>query len=544
MLNMKGMVVAPHSLAVEEGVKVLRRGGNAVDAAVTAAFVQCVVGVGMCGIAGFGSMHVYKADSGEDKILDFHGKAGSKATPDIWEDLLLRENRSGYGYTLKGAVNDMGYQSIAASGTVRAFHEALTRYGTIKWKESIDPAIRYAAKGYPVSGEQAILWGVGGPSIGIAIKDKFKATPAAEEIFLKDGEPYNMGEVLVQKDLGQTLREVAGEGAEVFYTGEIGERIARDLEEHGSLVTGDDWESFEVTMSEPLQTDYRGYTISSSPAPGGGITLIEILNILEGYDLSRYEWRGLGPDAPEHMHLVAMALKAAQADRARFIGDPAFVDVPTEKLASKEHAAEWRERIDAGERIIIPRRAPKEDTSTTHISVVDGRGNAVSLTHSLSSISGVVTPGLGFLYNSCMNCFNPTPGHPNSIAPGKSRITGLSPTLVFEDGEVMMVIGAPGGNMIIGGVAQGIINILDHKMSPVEAVYAPRIGCQWLDTVDVSSRIPSYLCDELSKRGHKVVKIPFDYLPFPLVQAIMVDRESGKVYGGSDPRGGGVALSE
>lgn len=541
---MKGMVVAPHSPAVEEGVKVLRRGGNAVDAAVTAAFVQCVVGVGMCGIAGFGSMHVYMADSGEDKILDFHGKAGSKATPDMWEDLLLHENRSGYGYTLKGAGNDTGYQSITASGTVRAFHEALTRYGTIRWEESIKPAIRYAEEGYRVPGEQAVLWRIGGPAFGISIKDKFGATPAAEAIFLRDGEPYNMGELLVQRDLGRTLRRIAREGPEVFYTGEIGERIARDLEENGSLVTKEDWESYEIATSEPLRTDYRGYTISSSPAPGGGITLIEILNILEGYDLGRYDWRGLGPDAIDYFHLVAMALKAAQSDRARLVGDPAFVDVPTERLTSKEHAAEWRERIDAGERIVVPRRAPREEASTTHISVIDREGNAVSLTHSLASISGVVTPGLGFLYNSCMNCFDPIPGHPNSIAPGKSRITGLSPTIVFEEGEPLIVIGAPGGNSIQVGVAQGIINILDHGMSPVEAVYAPRIDCQWFDTVDVSSRVPSYICEGLSKRGHKVVRAPLDYRPFPLVQAILVDRERGKVYGGSDPRGGGVALSE
>jgi len=502
ILKMKGMVVAPHSLAVEEGAKVLRNGGNAIDAAITTAFVQGVVGVGMCGIAGFGSMNIFMADSGENKILDFHGKAGSKTTPDMWEDLFITENRGGYGFTLKGAVNDIGYQSITASGTLKTFYTAMDRYGTMKWEEVIVPAIDYAEKGYPVSGEQAILWKFRLPLFGISMIDKFKATPAAKKIFLTDGELYNVGDTLIQRDLGQTLRTIAKDGPEVFYTGKIGEKIVKDLEEHNSHITKEDWEQYEVTISDPLKTDYRGHTISSSPAPGAGITLLEIFNILEGYDLTQYDWVKLNPDAIEHLHLVAMTFKAAQADRVQYVGDPAFVNVPTDMLISKRHAAKWRDRIDAGETITIPRMAPNEEISTTHVSVIDNKGNAVSLTHSLSSISGVVTPGLGFLYNSCMNCFNPIPGHPNSIAPGKSRITGMSPTIVIdEDGDLIIVIGAPGGNKITGGVAQGIINILDHKMSPVEAVYAPRIDCQWFDTVDVSSWIPAFYAMNYRKEG-------------------------------------------
>ncbi|UCH02118.1 MAG: gamma-glutamyltransferase [Candidatus Bathyarchaeota archaeon] len=536
---MKGMVVAPHSIAVEEGVKILRRGGNAVDAALTTAFVQCVVGVRNCGIAGFGSLHVYIADSGEEKIIDFHGKAGSKAKPDIWEDIFIMENRSGYGITLKGNVNDRGYQSIAVSGTIKAFHEAMLRYGTMNWKELIEPAIPYAKKGYPVSGEQAIQWMFRGPR-----EMKFNLTKAAEEIYLKEGNLYSAGEILVQKDLGLTLDKIATHGPDVFYSGEIGEKIAQDLEEHNSLITIQDWKTPKVVISQPLTTEYRGYTISSNPAPGGGITLIEIFNILEGYPLNQYDWSGLGSSAIDHMHLVVSAFKAAQQDRVNFVGDPAFIDVPTKKLISKKHASKWRERINAGERISIPRRQGNEEASTTHISVVDSKGNSVSLTHSLSSGSGVVTPGLGFMYNSCMNCFDPIPGHPNSIAPGKSRITGIAPTLVFKDGELTIVIGAPGGNRIIGGIAQGIINIIDHRMSPVEAVSAPRIDCQWLDIVDVTRRIPSYLCDELMRTGHKVERSPFHYEFWPLVQAISINRASGKVRGGSDPRSGGIALSE
>lgn len=537
---MKGMVVAPHSIAVEEGVKALRKGGNAVDAALTTAFTQCVVGVGMCGIAGFGSMHVYMADSGEEQIIDFHGKAGSKAKPDIWEDLFMTDNRSGYGITIEGGVNNMGYQSITVSGNIKAFHEAAIRYGTKSWKELIEPAIPHATDGYPVSGEQAIRW----LSPASWMQRSSRVTQACEKIYLKDGTPYGAGETLVLKDLGETLMVIADEGPDVFYTGKLGERIAWDLEENDSLIIKEDWETPKVVVSEPLRTEYRDHTVTTNSAPGGGITLVEELNILECYDLSQYDWRGLGPSAAEHMHLVASAFKAAQQDRANLVGDPAYVNVPTERLTSKEHASQWRERIDAGERISIPRRGPKEESSTTHLCVVDSEGNAVSMTHSLASISGVVTPGLGFLYNSCMNCFDPVPGNPNSIASGKSRITGLSPSMIFKDGELLHVIGAPGGNRIIGGVAQGIINIIDHGMTPVEAVYAPRIECQWLDIVDVSRRIPSYLCDELSKKKHRVEKDLYDYEKYGLVQVISIDRESGKVKGGSDPRSSGIALSE
>ena len=538
------MVVAPHSLAVEEGVRILRQGGNAVDAAVTAAFVQCVVGIGSCGLAGFGSLHVYISDSGEHKVFDFHGKAGSKVKPDMWEDIVISEERTGYGYRLKGRVNDIGYQSITTPSTLMGLYEGLTRFGTVDLKKALAPAINYAEKGFPFDGEKSRSWGFRSAPDLSTFADRLKATKASEEIFLKEGRPYYPGEVLVQKDLAETLKRVSKEGVEDFYSGEICDKMMSDLEENGSFLTRRDIENYKVKVSEPLLAEYRGYTVSTNPAPGGGITLIEMLNILEEYNLSRYDWRGFGEGADEYMHLVASVFKAAQRDRAEFVGDPMFVDVPTSRLISKEHAAEWRERIDKGEKISIPRWAPREEPSTTHISVIDSRGNAVSLTHSLGNSSGVVTPGLGFLYNNCMNCFNPRLGYPNSIAPGKSRSSGITPTIVLKDGEPLIVIGAPGGNRIIGAVAHGIINILDHRMTPVEAVYAPRFDCQWFDTVDVSRRIPSYLCEALTKKGHKVVKSTFDYEPYALLQALYVDREHRRVLGGSDPRGGGVALSE
>ena len=205
-----------------------------------------------------------------------------------------------------------------ASGTIRAFYKALDSYGTIKWKKAIEPAAKYAEEGYTVSEKQAILWRLLGPVFGFSMRDKYSANPFAEKIFLKNGEPYNVGEKLVQSDLGKTLRIIGQEGPEEFYTGTIGRKITKDLEENGSLVKKEDWEDYELRESKPLKTKYRDFTVSTNPAPGGGITLIEMLNILEGYDLNQYDWINLGPDAVEHMHLVAMAFKAAQIDRSMF----------------------------------------------------------------------------------------------------------------------------------------------------------------------------------------------------------------------------------
>ena len=543
-VSMRGMVVAPHTLAVEEGVRVLRKGANAVDAAVTAAFVQCVVGIGSCGIGGFGSFNVYMSDGGVHRIIDFHGKAGSKVRPDMWKDLVVGEERSGYGYILKGRVNDVGYQSITTPATPLGLHEALTRFGTISLQEALTPAIQYAEKGFSFQGERSRAWGFKLAPNAPTFADRLKTTKASEDIFLREGRPHYPGENMVQKDLAETLKRISREGVEDFYSGDICDRMVHDLEEHGSFLESRDIEGYRVSVVEPLQTGYRGFRVYTNPLPGGGITLIEILKILEGYDLQRHEWRGLGEGADQYMHLVASSFKAAHKDRGEYVGDPSFVDVPAKMLASEEHAARWRERIDSGEKISIPRLTPREEPSTTHISVVDSRGNAVSLTHSLGNSSGVVTPGLGFLYNNCMNCFNPQPGHPNSIAPGKIRSSGMTPTIVLKGDEPHIIIGAPGGNRIIGAVAQGILNIVDHGMTPVEAVSAPRIDCQWLDTVDVSGRIPHDLCRSLEQKGHRVAKSPFDYEAFALVQALLVDKEHKSVLGGSDPRGGGVALSE
>jgi gamma-glutamyltranspeptidase/glutathione hydrolase len=532
---MRGMIVCPQPQAAERGIAILKNGGNAVDAAVTTAFLQMIASPTMCGIGGFGQMHVYMAHSGEVTVIDFHAKAGSLVQPDMWKDVILEEVREGFGFSLRGDVNANGYTSIMIPGTVKGLFEGLTRYGTISWKEACRPAIDLASRGSIVSQEQAIRWQTNQESF-----HKYLVTPEAVRIYTKQGQPYKMGEVIVNKDYARSLRLIASGGADVFYRGELATRIIQDMEMNEGFITAKDLERYEPTIYTPLTTKFRGFTVASNDSPGGGVTLLELLNIIEGYDINQYNWRGMGSDVAEYIHLLAMTMRAAQADRSQYIGDPAFIDVPTAMLLSQDRATQWRDRIDKGERIIVP-KWPMEAPETTHVSVVDSQGNAVSLTHTLGASSGVITPGLGFMYNNAMVNFDPVPGHPNSIAPGKSRLTQMSPTIVLKEGRPYLVLGAPGGGKINSALFQTILHLIDFKMPVFEAVAHPRIFCLHTDIIDVDARIPAYICRQLEAKGNLVVKTPGSYTSMALVQAIHVDND--RVYGGADPRGGGIVLS-
>jgi len=535
--ELKGMIVCPQPQAAERGIQILRQGGNAVDAAVATAFLQGVVDVKNCGIGGFGQMHVYMSRTGEEKVIDFHGKAGSKTTPDMWKDIIISEARDGFGYALKGEVNLHGYKSITAPGTVMGLYEGFARYGTMPWKDLIRPAIELASQGFVVSQEQARNWKINPDSFA-----RLLVTPEAKRIYTKSGVPYEGGEVIANRDYAETLRRIASEGPDTFYRGEVAARMVDDFERNGAFITAKDLEDYRVRVYTPIATEYRGYTVASNDAPGGGLTLLEMLNIVEGYDLAKYNWRGMGSDVAEYIHLYSMAMRAAEADRVKYVGDPEFVDVPTEMIISKRRGEEWRQRINSGEKILLP-KWPQEPPSTTHLCVVDEKGNAVTLTHTLGSCSGVITPGLGFFYNNAMINFNPVPCRPNSIAPGKSRTTQMSPSIVLKKEQPFIILGAPGGGKIVSALLQAITNVVDHGMSPAEAVAHPRFFCLHSDIIDVEARIPQYICDQLESRGNLVVKVPASYASFASVQMIMLDRGNGRTLGGSDPRTGGAVLS-
>jgi gamma-glutamyltranspeptidase/glutathione hydrolase len=533
---MSNMIVAPQPIAVEEGAKVLMDGGNAIDAAVTCAFVQSVVSPHSCGIGGYIILTLDLA-SGQPgyHALDAPALAGSRVMPEMWEDIVIRPNPDGWGYFLQGRVNDIGYQSICVPGTVKGLATMLERWGTVSWERAIAPAARIAEDGFVVDAHLAGGWkGKAAYPEACSALDRVKANAEARRIYLKDGAPYEPGEVLRNPDYAHTLNYLAEHGADDFYHGELARRMSEDLAVNGSFVTAEDLANYQIREPQPVRGTYREYTVVSSPPPHGGPTLVALLNILEGYDLA-----ALGHNSPEYIYLVSMAMKAAFADRNPYLGDPEYASVPLQHMTSKERAREWRERIEGGQEIAVS-FAPPGPPDTTHVSVVDQAGNCVALTHSLGSSSGVITPGLGFMYNDSMVNFHPRAGHPNSIAPHKSRTTGMTPTIVYRDGRPLLVIGAPGATRIITSVAQVILNYLDFGMSISDAVLAPRFDCQG-DLIKCQARIPEYVCAQVRRR-HPVRRLPQSHGGLALVHAIAIDPQTGELSGGADTGSGGMPL--
>ncbi|MFC1717664.1 gamma-glutamyltransferase [Candidatus Poribacteria bacterium] len=522
---MRGMITAPQPLAVDAGAKVLADGGNAVDSAVAAAFVQMVATPRSCGVGGFGMMNIHTAATKQEIILDFHGKAGAKVEPDMWEDVVIRESNTGYGYALKDEVNARGYKAITTPGTVAGLYKALTEHGTMTWHEVIQPGIKVATEGIEVTSSTATAW---------------KREPIGSETspWIDMGKsPYEGGgEFIANPDMAKAFAIIAEGGVETFYHGDLAMQMAQDMERGGGFVTLEDLNNYKVTVTQPVCSDYRGYTVASNHPPGGGVTILQVLKILEGYDLA-----GMGYLTPEYVYTVALAMKAAWVDRANLVGDSAFVDVPIEDLLSESRAMEWRRRIDAREKISIPRWQPKDSPDTTHLSVVDQWGNVVGLTHSLGSGADVITQGLGFMYNNCMNCFNPIPGQVNSIEPGKSRVTCMAPTLVKSGEKAYFTVGAPGGTRIATGIIHAILNVIDHGMTATEAIAAPRFDSQ-SDVIYAHARIPPSVCERVKEMGHDINRSLSSYGGIASVHGIIIDPETGKLDGGADPGAGGMAL--
>src|SRR5712664_3320781 len=491
------IIVCPQPVAAEIGLDVMRRGGNAVDAAVTCAFVQGVIDPQRCGIGGCGAMLVHGPQIG-DALLEFYGTAGSRVREDQWESIFIREAADRYGYVLEGWVNDVGYQSVAVPGTVAGLYEALTRYGTISWEEAIEPAIPLARSGFPVTGYMHGYWTTDyGPDV-VPNKQRIQATPEAKAIYTHDGRLLEIGERFVQSDYARTLELIARDGPDTFYKGDIADAIAADFEANGGFITKEDLAGYKVNVTEPLRGTYRELSVSAAGPPAGGLTLLQMLNFLDGFDLGAQGW-----PSTEAARLIVEAMAWAVADRELHIADPRFIEVPTGALADKDYAAKAREVVAAG-----PRSHDRPET--TQVCAVDDMGNAVSLTHTLGSSSGVVTPGLGFTYNDYMNCFDPRPGNANSVRPGKTRATSMTPTLVFDGDRLRACIGAPGGTKIVTAILQVLVNILDHKMTPVEAVSAPRIDFQG-DVVQVEGRIPLAVSRGLEQRGYAVNRRTLSY---------------------------------
>lgn len=529
---MRGMVVAPQPQAAETGVEVLRAGGNAFDAAVAGAFVQMIVDPQNCGVAGFGAATVRTAD-GREEVIDFNGTAGSRVTPQMWEDIFIEQNWTGYGYIVEGKLNELGYGSIMTPGTVAGMAEVLRRHGTLSWAEALQPAIRVAEEGPQVAPSVWQYWNAPGD---ISFRPALELSEEGRRVYLKpDGSTLMPNERIINPGYLATLQRLADAGPQDFYSGDLAAEMVADLEANGAYVTADDLASYHVQIVEPIRFTYRGHNISTSPPASGGICLAQILKIVERENLA-----ALGLNSLEYIDLVAHAMKAAFHDWYAYVGDPLHVDVPIDWLLSDERAAEWHARIERREHFEVPlEHSPRH---TTNITAADNAGNVIAMTHSLAMPSGVITPGLGFMWNGLMNAANPVPGKPNSIAPGKARLTGICPSIVTRDGELVLALGAPGGTRIITGVLQVLLNVLDFGMSPVEAVNAPRFDCQ-SEKLDCEARIPTWTQNALAERGFEIVRHANPWGHWAWVQAITRDPETGALSGGSDPRGGGAVMT-
>jgi gamma-glutamyltranspeptidase / glutathione hydrolase len=530
-------ISTPQPEATETGIEILRRGGNAVDAAIATALVQGVVDPQMCGIAGFGSMQIYMPKKGFHGFIDFHGKTPAAATPDMWQDLIEGEARDGFGFILKGNVNDAGYQSITVPGSLKAYFEAQTEHGVMDWSDIVQPAIDHAERGVVIRPHMHFFWTVNDGMGRVLTTDRLALTPSGRRIYFHpDGTLKRPGERLENPDLAQTLRKIAKGGADVFYTGEIAEIIAANMQANGGLLSADDLKNYQTTRCDPLWGRFRGFDIASNQPPGGGIMLIEMLQILENFDL-----KALGHNSTEYIRIVAEAMKRATRDKDMFVGDPAFFDVPIDRLTDIAYAREQADRIKAGDIASVERLSDSfpESKDTTHIAVADAAGNLVSMTHSLGMPSGIITEGLGFMYNGCMAVFDPRPGRAGSIAPGKSRFSSVCPTIVFKDKDPKVVIGAPGGTQIAMGVLQATLNVLEFDMSILDAIVAPRFSAT-SSAIDVSNRIPGFVTKDLEARGYEVIRSPFSY-GFAAVHGLK--RNSDKTWSGAaDPGHDGMAL--
>ncbi|KQY14095.1 gamma-glutamyltranspeptidase [Rhizobium sp. Root482] len=469
-----GMVVTAQHLASDVGVDILKKGGNAVDAAVAVGYALAVV-YPVAGNIGGGGFMTIRLKDGTTSFLDFRERAPLASTKTMYLD--------DKGGIVDGLSTD-GYMAVGVPGSVLGFETARERYGTLSRQELLAPAIRFAREGFTL--EQGDVASLDNGAKKLA-KDK-----AAAEIFLKpDGKSFTIGETLVQPDLAASLESISEKGPDAFYKGTIADNIVKASAATGGILAKADFEQYAVRELKPVECDYRGYSIVSSPPPSsGGIIICEILNVLEGYPLSY-----LGYGSADTVHAMVEAMRHAYVDRNSALGDPDFVENPVEKLLDKAYAKDIRAKINPFKAGISKDLMPEgmgESTETTHYSIIDKDGNAVAVTYTLNGSfgAGVVAPGTGILLNNEMDDFTSKPGTPNlyglvqgeanAIAPKKTPLSSMSPTIVSRDGKPFMVIGSPGGARIITITLEAIINVIDHGMDIQEAIDAPRIHHQWL----------------------------------------------------------------
>jgi gamma-glutamyltranspeptidase / glutathione hydrolase len=489
----RGMVVTNHPLASAAGAEILAAGGNAIDAAVAALFALTVVEPMMVGILGGGIAHIRLAD-GRHVVIDNQSMA-----PLATEPTTYRPDPNAALGTMDaiGRKNAVGPTAVAAPGNLKGWCEAVARFGTFSLADVMEPAIRHASRGFRVT-----------PYLRECVSDSAADMARDAEIaklYLPDGSPIAAGTRLVTGDYAETLRSIAREGPDLLYTGALGTLYAEHMASSDGYITRDDLTRYRTVAREALRGTYRGFEIVGPPPPSSGpLHIIQMLNILDGYDIG-----ALGFGSVETLHLLAEVLKIAFADRTAATADPAFVKVPVEKLLSKSYAEQRRARIDLGRaQRWSAEVAPGEGAHTTHLTVADGMGNIVASTQTINSLFGAryIVPGTGMIPNNYMFVFTPHPGRTNSVAPGKRVTSSMSPVMLLRNGLPRYALGLPGGLRIFPSVMQAISNLIDHGMSVQEAVEAPRLWTQGFG-VEVENAVPSEVLAALRDKGHDVATV-------------------------------------
>ncbi|MDA5546067.1 gamma-glutamyltransferase [Yersinia rochesterensis] len=498
-----GMVVTSQYLASQVGTDILKMGGNAIDAAVAVGYAQAVVNPCCGNIGGGGFMTIHLAD-GTDTFINFRETAPAAASADMYLDKEGKVTKDASLY---------GYLAAGVPGTVLGMDSAQKKYGKLTRQQVMAPAIKLAREGFVLTRADTDI-------LDTTVK-RFRQDPESARIFLrKDGEALQPGDRLIQADLADTLTAISEKGPDAFYQGKIPQAVEAAAKKGGGILTAADFANYKITETAPITCSYRGYKFVSSPPPSsGGVTLCETLNVLEGYDL-----KSMGFNSAAYIHTLTEAMRHAYMDRNTFLGDPEFVKNPTDRLLSKSYAADIRKQIVANKATpsveVQPGMQPHEKPETTHYSIVDHDGNAVSTTYTVNGRFGavVIAPGTGFFLNDEMddftvkvgeqNLYGLVQGATNSIAPGKRPLSSMSPTLVTKDGKTFMVLGSPGGSRIITITLQTALNVIDHGMAPQEAVDAPRIHHQWLpDEVYYEQRgVSADSLNLLKNMGYKMVE--------------------------------------
>ncbi len=526
-----GIIVANHSAVSEVGIKILKEGGNAVDAAVACSFIMGLVSPATSGIGGGGFMTIRLKD-GTTSFIDYRETAPEKSREKMYEQEtgFLKLDVHGEG-EVKYRANSIGYMAVAVPGTLAGLELALESYGTFSMDRAIYPAIRLADDGFEVSTFLSMITKENWDNSLV----KLENFPQLAQVMLNNGRPYNEGDKMIRRDLAETYRKIAKDGSDTFYRGEIASLIAEEMERNGGLITEKDLATYRPKERSPVSGTYQGLEIISSPPPSsGGTHVIQILNVLEDIDIGK-----LGHNTEKAIHILCEVMRRSYADRSKFMADPDFLDIPLDGLLSRHYAEKIRREINlvkcSGE---VKAGDPEkfQAGNTAVLGVVDKDGNMVSLSETVECFfgSGVIVPNTGILLNDEMHDFNPLPGNVNSIHPNKRPLSSMSPTLILKDGKPFMNVASTGGRRIISNITQVLINIINNGFNIHKAINAPRFFHAEGVKVSVESGIKPAVREALEKMGYQIsVEHPYN---FGAATGIIMNEEMSQMFGGADLR--------